>query len=101
MFKRTNNPRKEKAPLLGPGRTFLGKLWRGVLRGNIDGIPFVGPVVTAISEARQGEVIRPAARVLSSSITIVVMIGLAAERIWGDASWDDIMWLLARILFGV
>jgi len=101
MFKRDPSGRKPKPSLLGPGRTFLGKLWRGVIRGNIDGIPFVGPVVTAISEARQGEVIRPAARVISSSITIVVMIGLAAERIWGDATWNDIMRILSRILFGV
>lgn len=86
--------------MLGPGKTFVGKLWRGIVRGSVDGIPWVGPIVTAVAEAKKGEVIKPAARVLSSSVTILAMIGLAAERIWGDADWSDIMFILSRLLFG-
>lgn len=90
---------REKGRLLGPGKTFVGRLWRGVARGVIDGIPGVGPSITAVLEATKGEVVQPVARIISSNITIVIMIGLAAERIWGNATWEDVMWILAQILF--
>lgn len=98
----TNNNKADGRPgIFGPGRTVIGKLWRGVLRGAIDGIPFVGPSVNAAIQAKPGEVVQPAARALSSAATVILMVGLAAARLWGDATWDDVMWILSKIFFGV
>lgn len=92
-----NSRRQNRPGIFGKGRTVAGKLWRGILRGAIDGIPFVGPGINAVVEAEKGEVVRPAARVISSSAMVVVMVGLAAARLWGEATWEDIMWILAQI----
>jgi hypothetical protein len=92
-------PQDRKPGILKPGKTFIGKLWRGAARGLVDGIPGVGVAVTAIEQAAKGQTVAPTARVISSGVSITVMIWLALERLYGHASFEDVMQVIALILF--
>lgn len=85
--------------ILRRGNTFMGKLWRGVARGLVDGIPVVGVAVTAIESAAKGETVRPTARVVSSAFSILVVIYLALERLNGNVSVEEVIRVLSLVMF--
>lgn len=94
------NRRNDSRPgILKPGKTFIGKLWRGAARGLIDGIPGVGVAVSAIESATKGQTVAPTARVISSGVSITVMIWLALERLYGHATFEDVVQVISIILF--
>lgn len=97
LFKK--DPSRTRQPLLGPGSTFVGRLWRGVARGALEGLPVVGPAIGALRDARPGEAVRPVARFITSNFVIFVFAWLLIERILGNVSFSEVLGIVSKFFF--